>query len=81
MIACIGNEVRGKIINYVKLAEFFSVCLDTTPDSSKQAQLTVILRFVDKKAVKILECLIDLVHVKDTTGAGLVKKLMETIWP
>ncbi len=50
-------------------AKFFSVCFNTTPDSSKQDQFSVILQFVDN-ADKIQEYLIDLVHAKDTTGAG-----------
>ncbi len=78
MISCLGNEVRSKIIDDVKAATFYAVCLDTTPDSSKQDQLSIILRFVDKEA-KIHECLIDVIHAKDTSGAGLASYLLKTL--
>ncbi|CAM4275719.1 unnamed protein product [Leuciscus chuanchicus] len=78
MIGCIAKEVRGKIKDEVKETKLFSVCLDTTPDSAKQDQLSVILHFVDKTA-NIQECLIDMVNVKDTTGIGLARTLVETM--
>ncbi|KAL7395267.1 hypothetical protein ABVT39_013459, partial [Epinephelus coioides] len=78
MIGCLGKEVRGQIITDVNEATFFSVCLDTTPDVSKQDQISVILRFVDKNG-KVQECLLDMVYSQDATGAGLANSFFETL--
>lgn len=78
IICCLGKEVRGQILKDVNEAIFFSMCLETTPDVSKQDQTSVILRFVDKNG-KVQECLLDMVHSQDANGARLASSLFETL--
>jgi len=47
----------------VKDAKFFAVCMDTTHDSGKQDQLSIILRYVDK-AGELNEDLVDIAHAE-----------------
>lgn len=46
-IDVMGKQVLKKIINEVKLAKYFSISVDSTPDLSHVDQLTFIIRYVN----------------------------------
>lgn len=45
-IDVMGKQVLNKIINEVKLAKYFSISVDSTPDLSHVDQLTFVIRYV-----------------------------------
>ncbi|GBP93762.1 hypothetical protein EVAR_63125_1 [Eumeta japonica] len=47
LIGLLGSEVRNNILSMVKLAKYFSIILDCTPDISHVEQLSVTFHFVD----------------------------------
>jgi hypothetical protein len=70
LINCSAQFFRDITVKNVKEAQFFAVCLDTTPDSGKQDQLSIILRYVGK-AGDLSEDLVDIVHAESMTAEGL----------
>lgn len=78
MIDCSAEVVRNSLVINVKEAKFYAVCLDTTPDSSKEDQLSVILRYVSKNG-DINEELLDIVHAGDMTAGGVFNTLLSTL--
>ncbi|XP_076038009.1 zinc finger MYM-type protein 1-like [Oratosquilla oratoria] len=72
LIQLLASAIKEKILAEVKLAKYFSIILDCTPDISHIEQLTMILRYVDIK--KEPEVLVSI--MKDLT----IKPLSETRW-
>ena len=46
IIHCAASAIRERIITEVQNAQYFSVCMDTTPDESRTDQLSIIVRYV-----------------------------------
>ena len=63
LINCSAQFFRDITVKNVKDAKFFAVCMDTTHDSGKQDQLSIILRYVDK-AGELNEDLVDIAHAE-----------------
>ena len=78
MIQYSAQYVREKIVREVKESKYFAVCLDTTLDSSKQDQLSVIIRYVGSNG-HINEDLLDFVHSEQMTGQGLFDSLQSVL--
>lgn len=80
-IELMATEVKQKIIQKAKLAKYFSVILDCTPDVSHQEQMSLILRFVDvsDSELKVMEHFLEFLPVEDTTGKGLSDILIATL--
>ncbi|XP_076041798.1 zinc finger MYM-type protein 1-like [Oratosquilla oratoria] len=72
LIQLLASAIKEKILAEVKLAKYFSIISDCTPDISHIEQLTTILRYVDIK--KEPEVLVSI--MKDLT----IKPLSETRW-
>mgnify|MGYP006091271917 CR=1 FL=1 len=49
IIGLCGNTVRESIVNDIRQARFFSIMIDEVADLSRIEQLSLVLRFVDKK--------------------------------
>lgn len=46
-----GQKVLNEVVSRVKIAKYFSISVDSTPDVTHVDQLTFILRYVSPKAV------------------------------
>lgn len=65
-IALLGTTVRDKIYLRISSAKYFALILDCTPDTSRQEQLSFVIRFVDMETedVRVEECFLDFIPVK-----------------
>lgn len=81
LIELMGTAVKTRIIEEVKIAKYFSILFDCTPDVSHQEQMSQILRYVkifDGK-VSIEERFIDFIHSHEKTGSGLVNEILQKL--
>jgi len=78
MIQYSAQYVREKIVKDVKASKYFAVCLDTTPDTSKRDQLSIIVRYVGANG-DISEDLLDFVHAEEMTAEGLFESLKSVL--
>ncbi|XP_022904574.2 zinc finger MYM-type protein 1-like [Onthophagus taurus] len=76
LIQLLSRAIRAKILNSAKLAKYYSIILDCTPDISHTEQMTIIIRFVDvmdeetqQPDVVIREHFLRFVPLQETTGA------------
>jgi hypothetical protein len=76
-----ASEVEKIIIDKLKLAKYFSVILDCSPDVSHKEQMSLIVRFVDVSHcdLKVVEHFIEILIVEDSTGKGLSDFLLAAI--
>lgn len=74
LIHCVAKFVRNNILQELKEAPFFSVCMDTTFDKSRKEQLCFVVRYSDGKSGKVLERLLFVNKCTFTTGAQLFEK-------
>lgn len=87
LIQLLASAIKEKILADVKLAKYFSIILDCTPDISHIEQLTMILRYVDIKKepevsqhqVCIKESFLGFVPLKETTGAFMTETLVDEL--
>ena len=76
MISIIGNEIRSKIVGYIKEAGIFAVLMDETTDVSHKEQLTIIVRYVNPLNGKICESFVALLENPITTGEEITNILI-----
>lgn len=79
LITVIGDKVRSEIIKRVKLAKYFAVILDCTPDLSHTEQLSLTIRYVSmgvEAHVGVYEHFVTFMIATDTTGKGLLDLLL-----
>ena len=79
MISIIGNEIRSRIVGYIKEAGIFAVLMDETTDVSHKEQLTVIVRYVNPLNGKISESFVALLENPITTGEEITNILIEKL--
>lgn len=65
-----GDKVLSEIINQIKLAKYFSISVDSTPDISHIDQLTVIMRYVSPEGA-IEERFLEFLPIISHTGESL----------
>lgn len=80
-ICLLGNSVRGKIISNIKVAKYYSIIFDSTPDISHNEQICQIFRYVVESNNKytIEESFIDFISTTKKTGQGLAEEILKKL--
>ncbi|KAB0802613.1 hypothetical protein PPYR_04799 [Photinus pyralis] len=81
VISLLGKKVRDTILEKIKLAKYYSIILDCTPDVSKTEQMSLVIRIVSNKngEYKPKEYFINFLPVESTSGAGLTEVLLNEL--
>ena len=72
LIELLATEVEKENLQQLKLAKYFSIILDCTPDMSHHEQMSVILRYV-----LCNETFFGCLRISDSTGKGLLDAFLE----
>ena len=64
LINCSAKMLPDTTVARIKKDKFFAICIDTTPDITKEDQLSIIVRYVDDDG-SIKEDLLDVVHAAE----------------
>lgn len=79
LILLMSSKVKAEIISNLHEAKYYSIILDCTPDSSHTEQMSIVVRFVSKRDVKIHEHFLGFVEVNDKTGVGLSSLILKEL--
>lgn len=85
LIKLMAVAVKTKIINLIKKAKYYTIIMDTTPDISRQEQLSIIIRIVNMEFEnercdpQISEFFMDFINIESTTGFSLANILIEQL--
>ncbi|XP_004207829.3 zinc finger MYM-type protein 1-like [Hydra vulgaris] len=75
-----GNSILRKIVEITKIAKYFSIIADCTPDVSHYEQLSLTIRVVTFNSIQnkyeIAEFFIGFFEANDSTGEGLAKLIL-----
>ena len=79
LIELLATEVEKENLQQLKLAKYFSIILDCTPDMSHHEQMSVILRYVlcNEEAAVVKETFFGYLRISDSTGKGLLDAFLE----
>ena len=79
LIELLATEVEKENLQQLKLAKYFSIILDCTPDMSHHEQMSVILRYVlcNEEAAVVKETFFGYLRISDSTGKGLLEAFLE----
>lgn len=69
----------SKIAFEIKRAQFFTVIADETIDLSTQEQLSICIRYFDKKSLEIKEDFIKFIDVVDLSGENIAQKILDAL--
>ena len=79
MIQIIGEFIRNKILNEIKVSKHFVIIADETADISGTEQFTLAIRYYRQSTFEMCEEFVDFVPVKSTTGGTLSDTILERI--
>lgn len=85
LIEVISKEVQLTIIQTIRLAKYYAIIMDCTPDTSRQEQLSIVIRIVDmdieneSTEPRIKEYFLDFINIHDSTGLYLSNVLVEKL--
>ena len=79
LIELLATEVEKENLQQLKLAKYFSIILDCTPDMSHHEQMSVILRYVlcNEEAAVVKETFFGYLRISDSTGKGMLDAFLE----
>ena len=72
-----GKLMRNVCVEDANAAGFFSVLCNGTTDLSVKEQMSLVLRFVNNKAIH--DVFVGFEELSETTGEGIAKKLLESL--
>ena len=77
IISATGKLMKNVCVEDANAAGFFSVLCDSTTDISVKEQMSLVLRFVNNKAIH--EVFDGFEELSETNGEGIAKKLLESL--
>ncbi|XP_031329236.1 uncharacterized protein LOC116160227 [Photinus pyralis] len=77
LIGLLGEATKNKILDEVRIAKYYSVILDCTPDKSHKEQISFSIRYVNitKDPPEIVERFVEFLDITDSTGEGITEVL------
>ncbi|XP_075048018.1 LOW QUALITY PROTEIN: zinc finger MYM-type protein 1-like [Mixophyes fleayi] len=85
-ILLLSNTIKENILESARLAKYFSIIIDCTPDVSHVEQMSMIIRFVDRASgtddcepVHIREHFLGFLPLKETSGAGMTDIILNQL--
>lgn len=79
IISICGDLIKSKIVENVNAAECFSVLADETTDIGRIEQMSVCVRYYDKKERTIREDFLEFTPAIDLSGKGLATLIVECL--
>lgn len=79
LIQCCGEVITSKIAFEIKRAQFFTIIADETTDFSTQEQLSICIRYFDKKSLEIKVDFIKFIDVVDLSGENIAQKILDAL--
>jgi len=85
LIKLMAVAIKTKIIHLIKSAKYYTIIMDTTPDISRQEQLSIVIRIVNMEFEnemcdpQINEFFMDFINIESTTGFNLANVLIEQL--
>lgn len=79
LLQCCGEVITSKIAFEIKCAQFFIVIADETTDLSTQEQLSICIRYFDKKSLEIKEDFIKFIDVVDLSCRNIAQKILDAL--
>ncbi|CAG2222785.1 unnamed protein product [Mytilus edulis] len=76
LIYCCETEIREKIVNDCKQAEFYSICADETTDVSVKEQLSLCIRYVDRIKSEVREEFMGFVEPDKTDAENIAGNIL-----
>jgi hypothetical protein len=76
-IQLLGEQVLQTIVNEVKVAKYYSISVDSTPDLSNTDQLTFIIRYVLPQGP--VERFIKFIPIRQHSGQALAEVILQTL--
>lgn len=77
-IELMGDKVLAEVVSRVKLAKYFSITVDSTPDVTHIDQLTFILRYVSPEG-EIKERFLTFLPITSHTGEALFNSVLKVL--
>ncbi len=74
-----ANMVRQEICTSVQQAGYYSILADETKDTSKQEQLSIVIRYFDDKTKVIVERFLTFVVATHLNAEHLSKYILHTL--
>ncbi|KAL1251132.1 hypothetical protein QQF64_018928 [Cirrhinus molitorella] len=78
IVKLMGEKVLSDIVNKIKLAKYFSISVDSTPDISHIDQLTFIVRYLSPEG-NIEERFLEFLPITSHTGESLFNSVMSVL--
>ncbi|XP_008187309.1 zinc finger MYM-type protein 1-like [Acyrthosiphon pisum] len=85
LIELMATEVKTNILQKIKLAKYYAIIMDCTPDISRHEQLSLVIRIVDMNSEnegtnpEIKEYFMDFVNIISSTGLNLSEVLLQKL--
>ena len=80
-VELLGPHVKSTVISEVKVAKYYSIIFDTTPDQSHVDQMSQVLRYVhiSHGHVAVKELFVDFVRLEGKTAAALAEQILSKL--
>ena len=80
MLIYIAESIRAKLVNELQKAEYFGMSLDSSMDVSSTENMTIVVRYLDKKN-EIVETFLKLLSIKEKNAEYIFKTVVGFFTP